>query len=94
MTTTTADELVGQLRDALANLDEYILRRAQELTEPLVDQVRAEAAERVRLADRQFVDDAGFEQRLRTIMRRDPQLLERWIRQRNRINGGISRLGL
>jgi hypothetical protein len=37
--------------------------------------------------DAEFIDDAQFECRLRTIMRRDPQLLERWIDQRNRVNG-------
>ena len=60
-----------------------------------VDQEIAEAvaAERERcaqLADRQFFDDPAFERRLRDLMRRNPKLLENWIRQRNRIYGNLS----
>jgi excisionase family DNA binding protein len=45
------DELASQLAAALAGLEEHILRRAEELAEPLISQVWADAAERVRLAE-------------------------------------------
>ena len=40
-----------------------------------------------RLSDERLLRSEDFEQRLKTMMRRNPQLLESWIRKRNRIHG-------
>ena len=36
---------------------------------------------------RQFVNDPDFERKLKHLMRVHPQVLEAWIRKRERING-------
>lgn len=41
----------------------------------------------VAVADQQFLNGPAFEQHLGDLMRRNPQLLETWIRQRQRVHG-------
>jgi len=39
-----------------------------------------------REGDRQFLDDAAFDRRLRELMRRDPRLLDDWFAHQARVN--------